>query len=71
MTFANSAPVTTAMTPGDVFAAAVAIAVMRAWAWGERTKATCAMRGSVTSLTNWARPRVSRARLGRGTDLPI
>ena len=26
---------------------------MRACACGERTKATCAMRGSVTSLTNW------------------
>ena len=51
MTFASSAPVTTAMTPGAFFAAAVAIAVMRACACGERTKATCAMRGSVTSLT--------------------
>ena len=32
MTLASSAPVTTAMTPGAFFAAAVSIAVMRAWA---------------------------------------
>ena len=50
MTLASSAPVTTAITPGDFFAAAAAIDLMRAWACGERTKATCAMRGSVTSL---------------------
>ena len=48
-----------------------AIAAMRAWAWGERTNATCAMRGSVMSLTNCARPRVRRARFGRGTERPI
>jgi hypothetical protein len=59
------------MTPGAFLAAAVAIAVMRAWAWGERTKAACAMRGSVMSLTNWARPCVRRARFGRGTERPI
>src|SRR5437867_765450 len=29
------------------------------------------MRGNVTSLTYWARPWVSRARLGRGTERPI
>ena len=45
--------------------------LMRAWACGERTKATCAMRGSVTSLTYWPRPCVSRARLGRGTERPM
>ena len=71
ITCASSAPVTTAMTPGAFFAAAASIPVMRAWAWGERTKATCAMRGKVRSLTNWARPWVRRARLGRGTERPI
>ena len=71
MTFASSAPVTTAMTPGAFFAAAASIDVMRAWACGERTKATCTMRGSATSLTYWPRPCVSRARLGRGTERPI
>ena len=71
ITLASSAPVTTAITPGAFFAAAVSIAVMRAWACGERTKATCAMRGKVTSLTNWARPCVRRARFGRGTERPI
>src|SRR5262249_24056574 len=61
ITFASSAPVTTAITPGAFLPAAVAIVSMRAWAWGERTKATCGMRGSVTSLTNWARPWGRRA----------
>jgi hypothetical protein len=71
MTLVSSAPVTTAITPGALAAAAVAIATMRACACGERTKATCAMRGSVRSLTNCARPRVRRARFGRGTERPI
>src|SRR5262245_32681890 len=71
ITLARSAPVTTAMTPGAFLAIAVAIAAMRAWAWGERTKATCAMRGNVTSLTNWARPWVRRARFGRGNERTI
>ena len=71
ITLDSSAPVTTAMTPGIAFAAAVSIALMRACACGERTNATCAMRGSVTSLTNCARPCVSRARFGRGTERPI
>jgi hypothetical protein len=29
------------------------------------------MRGSVMSLTNWARPRARRVRFGRGTERPI
>src|SRR5215813_8385623 len=62
-TLASSTPVTTAMTPGALRAAAVAIAAMCAWAWGERTKATCAMRGSVMSLPN--------SYIGRGTERPI
>ena len=44
---------------------------MRACACGERKKATCAMRGNMTSLTNCARPCVSRARFGRGTERPM
>ena len=71
MTFDSSAPVTTAMTPGDVFACAASMLLMRACACGERTKATCAMRGSTTSLTNCARPWLSRARFGRGTERPM
>ena len=71
MTFASSAPVTTAMTPGAFFAASVSMLLMLACACGERTNATCAMRGSTTSLTNCARPCDSRARLGRGTERPI
>ena len=51
MTLASSAPVTTAMTPGDCFAAAASMLLILAWACGERTNATCAMRGSTTSLT--------------------
>ena len=47
MTFASSAPVTTATTPGAFFAAAVSMFLMRACACGERRKATCAMRGNV------------------------
>ena len=71
MTFASSGPVTTAITPSDVFAAAVSMLTMRACACGERTKATCAMRGSTTSLTYCPRPSVSRVRFGRGTERPI
>ena len=71
MTFASSAPVTTAITPGAFFAAAVSMLLMRACACGERTNATCAMRGSTTSLTYCARPCVSRARFGRGTERPM
>ena len=71
MAFASSAPVTTATTPAACLAAAVSMLLMRACACGERTKATCAMRGNVMSLTYWARPWVSRARLGRGTERPI
>ena len=71
ITLASSAPVTTAITPGAFFASAVAMFLIRAWACGERTKATWAMRGSTTSLTYWPRPWVSRARLGRGTERPI
>jgi len=71
ITLANSGPVTTARTPGACFAASVAMLTIRAWACGERTKATCAMRGSVTSLMYWPRPCVSRARFGRGTERPI
>ena len=71
MTLASSAPVTTAITPGDFFAASAAIDLMRACACGERTKATCAMRGSVTSLTYCPRPCVSRCKFGRGTERPI
>ena len=51
ITSASSAPVTTAITPGDFFAASAAMPAMRAWACGERTKATWAIRGNVTSLT--------------------
>ena len=43
-------------------------------ACGERTKATCAMRGSTRSLTNWARPWVRRARFGprhRAADIGV
>ena len=47
------------------------ILTMRACACGERTKATCAMRGSATSLTYCPRPCVSRCRFGRGTERPI
>ena len=71
MTLASSAPVTTAMTPGDFFAAAASMLLILACACGERTNATCAMRGSTTSLTYCARPCVSRARLGRGTERPM
>ncbi len=41
ITLASSAPVTTATTPGAFFASAVSIFLMRAWACGERRKATC------------------------------
>ena len=51
ITAASSAPVTTATTPGAFFASAVSILLMRACACGERTNATCTMRGSTTSLT--------------------
>ena len=44
-------PVTTATTPADVFAGAVLMLLIRSWACGERTKATCTMRGSTASLT--------------------
>ena len=71
MTFASSAPVTTAMTPGAFFAALASMLLMRAWACGERTKATCAMRGSITSLTYCARPCISRCKFGRGTERPM
>ena len=71
ITLASSAPVTTATTPGDFFAAAASMLLMRACACGERRKATCTMRGSDTSLTYWPRPCVSRARFGRGTERPI
>ena len=50
-TFASSAPVTTAMTPGAALAASVSIDTMRACACGERTKATWPMRGGTVSLT--------------------
>src|SRR6185295_8581097 len=62
---------TTAITPSACFAAAVSIATMRACACGERTYATCPMRGSATSLTYCPRPSVRRVRFGRGTDRPI
>src|SRR5689334_5933691 len=44
---------------------------MRACACGERTNATCAMRGSTTSLTYCPRPSVSLVRFGRGTARPM
>ena len=68
---ASSGPVTTATTPGAFFAAAASMLLIRAWAWGERTNATCAMRGSTTSLTYCPRPCKSRPRLGRGTERPM
>jgi len=60
-----------AMKPGDFFTDSVAMLTMRACACGERTKATCAMRGSVTSLTYCPRPWASRCKFGRGTERPI
>jgi hypothetical protein len=71
MTLASAAPVTTAITPGDFFAASALMLLSFACACGERTNATCAMRGSTTSLTYCARPCISRDILGRGTERPI
>ena len=45
ITFASSAPVTTATTPGAFSPSAASMFLMRACACGERTNATCAMRG--------------------------
>ena len=72
ITLASSAPVTTAITPGARFAAVGIDRLMRAWAWGERTNATCAMRGSTTSLTILRRaPGSGAPRFGRGTERPM
>jgi hypothetical protein len=70
-TFASSAPATAAITPVARLAASTPICLMRACACGERTNATCAMRGNTMSLTYWPRPWVRRARFGRGTERPI
>ncbi len=51
MTEASSSPVTIAMTPGMALAALASIPTIFAWACGERTNATCPIRGSSMSLT--------------------
>jgi hypothetical protein len=68
---AISAPVTTRITPGQRAAAAPSMRLIRAWANGLRQKATCAMRGSTRSSTNWPRPCSSRRAFGRGTERPM
>ena len=71
ITLVNSAPVTTAITPGAFMALSVVVLTMRAWACDERTNATCVMRGTLTSLTYCPRPCVRRCKFGRGTERPM
>ena len=54
--FARSAPVNTATTPGDAFAAAVSMRVIRACACGERTNTANVCCGSTTSSVYWPAP---------------
>ena len=56
ITLASSAPVTTAITPGAFFAAAVVDRCDAGMRVRRAQKATCAMRGSATSLTYCAAP---------------
>ena len=56
---------------GGFLRRAVSMDLDLACACGERTNATCAMRGSTTSLTYCARPCIRRARFGRGTERPM
>ena len=74
ITLASSAPVTTATTPGAFFAAAVSMLLMRACACGERTKATCAMRGSIDVADILAAPLRQPRQIGprhRAADIGI
>ena len=68
---ARSWPVNTRSTPGSCRASAVSMPAILACASGLRTNATCTMRGSTMSSTNWPRPSTSFFTLGRGTDLPM
>jgi hypothetical protein len=47
------------------------MAAMRAWAWGERTKAACRSRGTATSSVYVPRPATSRAVWDRTTERPM
>jgi len=57
-------------TPGIAAAFFVSILTILACACGERTYATCTMRGSTMSSTYWPRPCVRRRAFGRVTERP-
>ena len=49
LSWARSAPVSTATTPGDASAAFASMRRMRAWAWSERTTTMWVWPGRLTS----------------------
>ena len=49
----------------------MSMATIRAWAWGDRTKAACRSRGMTTSSVYVPRPATSRAVWGRITERPM
>ncbi len=68
---ARSAPVNRRTTPGIAIASAPSILRILACGCGLLTNATCTMRGSTMSSTNWPRPSTSFFAFGRGIDLPM
>ena len=68
----TSAPTSTPCTPFIVRALAKSMAVMRAWAWGERTIAACKVPGGMAaSSANRPRPRSRAASSTRACRAPI
>ena len=71
MLSSRSLPVNTPTTPGAALAAAVSMAVIRAWANGLRTIARCSMPGSVMLSVQRVRPVISRRSSLRLRAAPI